>query len=236
MTFNVGGGIIADSTGENEYEECLTKSSFLSSRVPDFELLESLLLDDGEIFLYDEHLKRIKSSAEYFDYIFDEKKFEQIIKNISNTHPTGKYKVRILSDRNGKIKSEAKLIQDLSLPRKIQFADKAIDSSNKFFYHKTTNRKALIDLKEPHPDCDDVILFNEKEEITETTICNIVVEINGRKFTPPVHCGLLAGTFRDKLVSTGEVREKIITKKEILLADKIYLINSVRKYMPANLF
>ncbi len=234
-TFNVGGGIVSDSTYENEYEECLTKSSFLSSEIPDFKLLESLLIEDGEIFLYDEHLKRIKSSAKYFDYLFDEKLFEQIIKDISKTHNIGKFKIRILSDRLGKIESEVKLIQDLILPRKIKFADKAIDSSDKFFYHKTTNRKIFSDLKEPHPECDDVILWNEKNEITESTIANIVIENNGNKYTPPIECGLLGGTFRSKLISDGEIEEKIINKEDLFTAEKIYLINSVRKWMPANL-
>jgi len=234
-TFNVGGGIVIDSTYENEYEECLTKSSFLSAEIPDFKLLESLLIEDGEIFLYEEHLKRIKSSAEYFDYLFDKKTFGQIIRNISKTHNIGKFKIRILSDRNGNIESEVKLIQDLILPRKIKFADKAIDSSDKFFYHKTTNRKIFSDLKEPHPECDDVILWNEKNEITESTIANIVVEINGKKFTPPIECGLLGGTFRSKLISDGEIKEKIINKENLFTADNIYLINSVRKYMLAKL-
>ena len=234
-TFNVGGGIVIDSTYANEYEECLTKSSFLSSEIPDFKLLESLLIEDGKIFLYEEHLKRIKSSAEYFDYPFDEKKFGQIIKDISKTHNIGKFKIRILCDRNGNVESEVKPIQDLTLPRKIKFADKAIDSSNKFFYHKTTSRKIFADLTKSHPECDDVILFNEKDEITETTICNIVVEINGKKYTPPIKCGLLGGTFRDKLISDGKIEEKIINKEDLFTADKIYLINSVRKWMPANL-
>ncbi|MCK5851593.1 chorismate-binding protein, partial [bacterium] len=234
-TFNVGGGIVIDSTYENEYEECLTKSSFLSSEVPDFKLLESLLIEDGEIFLYEEHLKRIKSSAEYFDYIFDEKTFGQTIKDISKTHSIGKFKIRILSDRNGNIECEVKPIQNLIFPRKIKFADKPIDSSNKFLFHKTTNRKVYNNLLSSSAECDDVILWNEKDEITETTICNIVVEINGEKFTPPIKCGLLGGTFRDKLISTGEIKEKIIKKDELLSAEKIYLINSVRKYMPAKL-
>ena len=45
-------------------------------------------------------------------------------------------------------------------------------------------------------DCDDVILFNERGEITETTISNLFLEIDGELLTPDLSAGLLAGTFR----------------------------------------
>ncbi|MFM8007271.1 MAG: aminotransferase class IV, partial [Dolichospermum sp.] len=71
-----------------------------------------------------------------------------------------------------------------------------IDSSNIFLYHKTTNRQVYEIAKASFPDCDDVLLWNERGEITETCIGNIVVDLNGELLTPPVQCGLLAGTFR----------------------------------------
>ena len=231
-TFNVGGGIVADSTDKNEYEECITKSFFLSADVPDFKLLESLLLEDGKIFLFEEHIRRIKSSAKYFDYIFKEEDFRNIILEIAKKNQKGKFKIRALNDRAGNFKTEIQPLGALALPRKITFAVESIDSSDRFLFHKTTNRKIFSELKEPFPQFDDVILFNERGEITETTICNIVVEIGGKKFTPPVECGLLGGTFRAHLLARGEIKEKVIKKGEALSAEKIYLINSVRKWLP----
>jgi len=234
-TFNVGGGIVSDSTYENEYEECLTKSSFLSTEIPDFKLLESLLIEDGEIFIFERHIERIKTSAKYFNFKLNEENLREILENISKTHPTGKYKIRTLSDRLGKIETEVKPIQNLIFPRKIKLADKPINSSNKFIFHKTTNRKVYNNLLSSNPDCDDVILWNENGEVTESAIANIVIENNGKKYTPPIECGLLGGTFRDKLISDGEVKEKVIKKEDLFSVDKIYLINSVRKWIPANL-
>ena len=43
------------------------------------------------------------------------------------------------------------------------------------------------------PGYDDVLLFNEKGEVTESTIANMAVEIEGKLCTPPVQCGLLPG-------------------------------------------
>ncbi len=50
-TFGVGGGVTIDSTAEREYEECLVKSRFLYARPFEFQLFESILLEDGDYFL-----------------------------------------------------------------------------------------------------------------------------------------------------------------------------------------
>jgi para-aminobenzoate synthetase/4-amino-4-deoxychorismate lyase len=61
------------------------------------------------------------------------------------------------------------------------------------------------------------------------------VQFSGKKYTPPVECGLLAGTFRQYLLDTNQLKERIIKKEELKKADKIYLINSVRKWIGAEL-
>jgi para-aminobenzoate synthetase/4-amino-4-deoxychorismate lyase len=83
------------------------------------------------------------------------------------------------------------------------------------------------------PDADDVVLWNERGEVTETTIANIVVDIDGELFTPPVSCGLLAGTFRAMLVAAGTVRERVITIEMLKQCRQIHAVNSVRKQRAA---
>ncbi len=46
--------------------------------------------------------------------------------------------------------------------------------------------------------------------------------------TPPVRCGLLAGTLRAELIERGEITERVITVDEIPNAEALYLINSVQ--------
>ena len=60
-----------------------------------------------------------------------------------------------------------------------------------------------------------------------------VVEIDGELYTPPVECGLLAGTFRQKLLEEGKIRERIISVEECRRGSRIFLINSVRKWREA---
>lgn len=80
-----------------------------------------------------------------------------------------------------------------------------------------------------------MLLFNEKDEITEFTFGNVVVEKDGQWYTPPVTCGLLAGTYREWLLSENKVKEKIIYREDLLEYDAIYFINSVRKLKKVNI-
>jgi hypothetical protein len=84
-------------------------------------------------------------------------------------------------------------------------------------------------------DADDVCLWNENGEVTESTIANIVVELSGGvRVTPPVDCGLLAGTFRAELLERGENR-RVVRVEELSSASRIWLINSVQGWRPASL-
>jgi para-aminobenzoate synthetase/4-amino-4-deoxychorismate lyase len=77
---------------------------------------------------------------------------------------------------------------------------------------------------------DDVLLYNEKDELTEFTIGNFIVEMDGKLFTPPISCGLLAGTFRAHLLETGQIEDRIIHVEDLQDCTKIFLVNSVRKW------
>ena len=118
---------------------------------------------------------------------------------------------------------------------KVRIAAEPVNSQNVFLYHKTTNRCVYEAAKRSRPDCDDVILFNERGEVTESTIANVVVEINGRRITPPVSCCLLAGTFREHLLERGEIEEEVVTIEQLQRAERVFLINSVREWVNARL-
>ena len=91
------------------------------------------------------------------------------------------------------------------------------------------------ELKQENADAYDVLLWNEKGEITEFTSGNVVVELDSVQYTPPVTCGLLAGTFRDYLLRSGDIYERTITTTDLGRATRIWFINSVRRRVPVTL-
>jgi para-aminobenzoate synthetase/4-amino-4-deoxychorismate lyase len=71
-------------------------------------------------------------------------------------------------------------------------------------------------------------LWNERGELTEACIANLVVELDGQLYTPPVKCGLLAGTYRAWLLEQGKVKERVIRVEELGRCGWVFLANSVR--------
>jgi para-aminobenzoate synthetase/4-amino-4-deoxychorismate lyase len=102
-----------------------------------------------------------------------------------------------------------------------------------FLFHKTTYRTMYTDASQP--ECDDVLLWTAHGDVTETTVGNIVVEIGGRKITPPVEAGLLAGTFRAELLERGEIAEGRVTLDDVRNAARVWIVNSVREWWPAEI-
>ncbi len=85
------------------------------------------------------------------------------------------------------------------------------------------------------PGVDDVLMWNEASEITESTRANVVVELDGQRVTPPVACGLLPGTFRAELLARGEIAERVVSVADLRKATSLWLINSVYKWKRAEI-
>jgi para-aminobenzoate synthetase / 4-amino-4-deoxychorismate lyase len=150
---------------------------------------------------------------------------------------TSPQRVKLLLDKNGDLSHEAKPFHPMILepsspaaenPLKVHLAKKTIDSRNVFLFHKTTYRDMYDSARSDFPNYDDTLLYNENDELTEFTIGNLVAEMAGKRYTPPISCGLLAGTFRAHLLETGQVEERIIRVDEIERCERVYRVNSVR--------
>ena len=75
------------------------------------------------------------------------------------------------------------------------------------------------------------MLFNERGEITETTRANIVLRLQGSWLTPSASSGLLAGVFRQRLLTKGWIEERTLKVSDLEAADRILLVNSVRGFL-----
>lgn len=232
-TYGVGGAIVKDSTKEEEYEEIITKAKILEKQPKEFQLLETIGLIDGEYIVLDNHLKRLKQSASYFNFIFHEEEVRKILEEILTENQRGSFIVRVLLEKNGEITTDLRRLEKTTNNQVVTFASKPIQKDNPFLYHKTTERTVYD--RHTKDDVFDVILWNEQREVTEFTKGNLVIKQSDKLFTPPVSSGLLPGTFRKHLLDKQIIKEKTITKKDIQTAEDIYFINSVRKWIKVHL-
>jgi para-aminobenzoate synthetase/4-amino-4-deoxychorismate lyase len=235
-TFGVGGGITWESTSEGEYEECRLKAKFLTDPWEDFELLETMALKDGVYDLLHRHIARAHSSARYFGFRWNDAAISRAIDDTRRAYPLKQWRIRLLIGRNGEARTEVSpLGGQRTAPLAVKFASRPVDDRDPLLFHKTTARARYdIELERCRP-CDDVIFWNDRGEVTESTIANVVVYSEGKHWTPPREAGLLAGTFREELISKGDLFVRTITKEELAAANSFSLVNSVRGWMPAML-
>jgi para-aminobenzoate synthetase / 4-amino-4-deoxychorismate lyase len=196
--------------------------------------LETMLWTaDAGYSLLARHLERLEKSARYFGFQVDMSAIGRELDRMAAELGAARHRMRLLVTRGGRIclKAEPLAAPESSLPR-VVLAAGPIDSSNPFLYHKTTNRDVYQAARAARPGFDDVLLFNERGELTESTIANLAVELDGKLRTPPVTCGLLPGTLRAELLAQGVLVERQINRQEALGSPRVLLFNSVRGMYP----
>jgi para-aminobenzoate synthetase/4-amino-4-deoxychorismate lyase len=232
----VGSGITYDSDAAAEYRESWSKAAFVRRTPLGFRLLETMLWEpEGGWFLLDGHLERLAASAGYFGYAFDA---EDAVRHLSALVPAfvdAPMRVRLRLDREGRMEIEATPHTPSTAPARVAIAAEPVDSRDPLLYHKTTARAEYERRAASRPDADDVLLVNERGELTESAIANLVVRLDGALWTPPLESGLLPGVFRAHLVATGEIRERILHPNDLARAEEVWLINSVRKWCRAEI-
>lgn len=219
--YRVGGAIVWDSEIKDEWEETITKMSFLNQTQNDLKIIETIKSENNKFVYAKAHFERMEKSAKALGFEFPDE-----IKKIS---PTKDGMVRILLSKNGEFEIQHKEITE-DKTNLIEISDTAVYSKNPFLFHKTDHRPwyYVSFEKIKSGKIYDEVFFNEKGELTEGARTNIVLQINGEYFTPPLKCGLLNGIMRKKMIEEKKINERILYKKDFETAQKILCINSVR--------
>jgi para-aminobenzoate synthetase/4-amino-4-deoxychorismate lyase len=234
--YGVGGGVVWDSDSRGESRECRVKSRVLTRRQPEFALLETLLWRPEDGFpLIERHLGRLADSAEYFSRKVDLDQIRSLLERTAAGLPARPHRVRLLVHERRPPEAQAAPLEPLPSPWRVRLAARLVNSENVFLWHKTTWRRVYEDALREAPEYNDVLLWNERGECTESLIGNLVAEKDGEWFTPPLEAGLLDGVGRRLLIEQGRLREKTIPKEELTEYDSLRLVNSVRGVWPIEL-
>ncbi len=234
-TYGVGGGITWDSIAALEYDEIHTKAKVLDIDLPDFSLLESFSLKDGALQRFDQHMSRLTRAAEVFGYPLDVQQIKRAKQTLEIDYPTGQYKVRWLVDKTGYVSVDVLEIKELTEPVVCYMAKRPIAKRHLFSRYKTTHRHHYQTCEVNTPTNFSTLLYNEENELTEFTIGNVILQIKGAFYTPPLTSGCLDGIYRQTLIDEGKVTEKVLKLTDLEQAEKVYLTNSVRGMIEVSL-
>jgi para-aminobenzoate synthetase/4-amino-4-deoxychorismate lyase len=231
--YGTGGGITWGSKPGAEHEELLVKSAILHRRHEDFDLLETMAQHAGTgIRNRGRHLERMAQSAEYFGFPFDPTRAEAELK--AAVDPDGSALLRLRLPRSGALAVEVEpLPSSLGRPVVLAVDSRPVDSADRWLYHKTSRRTPYIASRKRHPGADDVVMLNERGEVTETTIASLAVRRSGYWWTPPVSSGCLPGVERRRLLELGVLRERVLLPTDLYVAEELAVVSSLRGWRQA---
>ena len=74
----------------------------------------------------------------------------------------------------------------------------------------------------------EIIYHTADGKLLETSIGNLVLKMNSKLYTPPSTRGILPGIYRQHLLESGQIEEKVLTVEDLKQAEVIYASNAVR--------
>ncbi len=227
----IGSGVTIDSESQSEYNESLLKANFLTKPPQEFSLIESIKFH-GHYCLLEKHLTRLRDSARYFDFEYDETALRatlaQLAQALTETVP---YKVRVVLAKSGQVKVSHERLEPIHTIGSVAIAQMRTNTADKFFYHKTTQRRIYDEASQRARQLGlaDFIFLNERGEVSEGAISNVFIEVKGRFYTPPISAGILAGVYREHVLETNtKASERILTLEDLENAERIWICNAVR--------
>ncbi len=231
-SYGVGGGVVWDSDAGDEYAECLLKARVLAARQPPFQLLEALLWEpDSGYFLLEAHLARLAATATYF------KRPARPARHRGPAERTGD-DLECGAQDPAAGQSERR-VHDGGDPAdtggiSATGADRSGPGTRRFQRGLAVSQNHSAGDIRRRPRVAAGVRRSDSLERTRRVDRNQHGKSGAgpgrQRFTPPVTSGLLAGTLRDCLLTTGHIRERILTPNDLRTARHIYLVNSVRKW------
>src|SRR3546814_933974 len=230
---SVGSAVVADSTADAEWRECLAKSAFAGSGNIPFDLIETMRFDPDEGIIHlSHHLERMEESARTFGFAFNRHDIRNELQAAVFTlrQPV---RVRLLLGRSGAVAIETAPFPALPAePVGVALATLPVSPGDFRLRHKTSSRR-FYDEARIAAGTFEVVFTDPEGRLTEGSFTNLFVERGGLLLTPALQRGLLLGILRRTLIEEGRAVEADLTPAD--LAHGFYIGNALRGLVRAQL-
>jgi para-aminobenzoate synthetase / 4-amino-4-deoxychorismate lyase len=238
LRLNAGGGVTADSTVVGELREVHAKLAAFTQPIDPPALFETMRVEGGVVARLERHLSRLQASADYFAIPFDRASARRVLDEaIARSERSEVRRARLDLSPDGAMTALVRTHDPTLRPggARVAFSPTPVDRGDVYLYHKCADRARYEAALASAPGMFDVLLWNGDREATELTRGNIVVELDGKRFTPPVDCGLLGGVLRGELLDRGDLAERVLTLDDVRAAERLWFVNSLRGLVPVTL-
>lgn len=197
-------------------------------------IFETMRTENGKIAELSRHMRRALSSASHFGISLPD---EEILRSelshavVREDFPLGRLRA-CFSRQDYKI-SHSQYLEEVE-PARLTFH--SMTSPAEGLQHKTypyDSHFAVLDEAIMYG-FDDAIVFNSRNEMTETGIANIAVLIEGRWVTPPITAGVLPGVMRAVAIERCDIEVAPIHISDVARCDAALLLNSLKLARPVS--
>ena len=248
FTLGIGAGITIDSDPLQEWQECQTKSAFITEMPTELGLFETIRVEEQKPLRFAAHLQRLRHSASALRIPYEASRITRAAEEacLAITSPLP-HRLRIDLFSDGSVTAVSNVLEPITNEVTIFWASKVLpdanqavmQSSNVLLAHKV-NQRALYDLAWKNAVAlggFDAVFLNEQGFITEGGRSSIFIQPKGSNqwLTPPLSAGVLPGVMRQNLLDDPQwnAHETALTAADLVDADRILVCNALRGALPA---
>ncbi len=178
------------------------------------------------------HLTRGARTCADFGYTFDETAIRTALDQINGDQLL---RCRLAVDADGFTLTHTP-ITPVDRTWTLAVSDTRLSSNDPWLRVKTSQRQLYDTSRAALADgIDEMIFLNENNEICEGTITNVFAEIDGVLITPALSSGVLPGILRQTLICAKRAKVGKLTLNDLQNADTIFVGNSLRGLIKAEL-